>query len=68
MPCQLGFLSSSVPAILKVFPVSEAKEGDVYLQNDPFNGGSHIPDVTVLMPIFYEGEVIAFGSQHGTFG
>lgn len=63
MPCQLGFLSSSVPAILKVFPVSEAKEGDVYLQNDPFNGGSHIPDVTVLMPIFYEGEVIAFAAS-----
>ena len=63
MPCQLGFLSSSVPAILKDFPVSQAKEGDVYLQNDPFNGGSHIPDVTALTPIFYEGEVVAFAAS-----
>ena len=63
MPCQLGFLSASVPAILKEFPVEEAKEGDVYLQNDPFNGGSHIPDVTVVLPIFYEGEVVAFAAS-----
>ena len=63
MPCQLGFLSSSVPAILEDFPVSQAKEGDVYLQNDPFNGGSHIPDVTALTPIFYEGEVVAFAAS-----
>lgn len=63
MPCQLGFLSTSVPAILKDFPVSQAKEGDVYLQNDPFNGGSHIPDVTALTPIFYEGEVVAFAAS-----
>jgi len=63
MPCQLGFLSSSVPAILKEFPVSQAKEGDVYIQNDPFNGGSHIPDVTALTPIFYEGEVVAFAAS-----
>ena len=63
MPCQLGFLSTSVPAILKDFPVSQAKDGDVYLQNDPFNGGSHIPDVTALTPIFYEGEVVAFAAS-----
>lgn len=63
MPCQLGFLSSSVPAILKDFPVSQAREGDVYLQNDPFNGGSHIPDVTALMPIFYEGQVVAYAAS-----
>lgn len=63
MPCQLGFLSSSVPAILEEFPVSQAKEGDVYLQNDPFNGGSHIPDVTALTPIFYEGEVVALAAS-----
>ena len=54
MPCQLGFLSSSVPAILREFPVEKAQEGDVYLQNDPFNGGSHIPDVTVVLPIFFD--------------
>ena len=43
--------------------MSQAKEGDVYLQNDPFNGGSHIPDVTALTPIFYEGEVVAFAAS-----
>lgn len=63
MPCQLGFLSSSVPAILREFPVEKAQEGDVYLQNDPFNGGSHIPDVTVVLPIFFEGEVVALAAS-----
>lgn len=63
MPCQLGFLSASVPSILKVFPPETAQDGDVYIQNDPFNGGSHIPDVTVVMPVFYEGQVVAYSAS-----
>ena len=63
MPCQLGFLSASVPAILKEFPPETAREGDVYMQNDPFNGGSHIPDVTVVMPVFYDKQVVAYSAS-----
>ena len=28
------------------------KAGDVYVLNDPYNGGTHLPDVTVVMPVF----------------
>ncbi|RZJ82039.1 MAG: hydantoinase B/oxoprolinase family protein, partial [Brevundimonas sp.] len=34
--------------------------GDVYMLNAPYNGGTHLPDITVLMPVFLEGDAPAF--------
>ncbi len=59
IPVHLGTLMGSVPQIIKAFPVSEAREGDVYIANDPYSGGTHLPDVTMVVPIIYEGEVVA---------
>ncbi len=59
IPTHLGTLMGSVPAILKVFPVSEAKEGDVYIANDPYSGGTHLPDISMVVPIFHDGDVVA---------
>ena len=36
----------------------EMKPGDVYLINDPYEGGTHLADLTVVKPIFYEGEIL----------
>jgi N-methylhydantoinase B len=59
IPIHLGTLMGSVPQILKVFPVSEAHEGDVFIANDPYSGGTHLPDITMVVPIIYQGEVVA---------
>ncbi len=59
IPIHLGTLMGSVPQILKVFPLSEAQEGDAYIANDPYSGGTHLPDITMVVPIIYEGEVVA---------
>ncbi|MCU0239517.1 MAG: hydantoinase B/oxoprolinase family protein, partial [Pyrinomonadaceae bacterium] len=43
-------------------------EGDIFLVSDPYSCGgaiSHINDWMVLMPIFYEGELVGWGSQFG---
>ena len=38
-------------SILAAFRAS-VREGDVYLLNDPFDGGSHLPDIFVVKPLF----------------
>ncbi len=61
IPFHLGTLRFSVPQILREFPIQEAQDGDVYLANDPYSGGTHLPDVTLVTPIIYQGEVVALG-------
>src|SRR5215204_1029479 len=36
--------------------------GDVYSVNDPDDGGTHLPDVTILVPVFHEGQVVALSA------
>lgn len=51
MPVHLGSMGDSVRSALSARP----KRGDVIALNDPYHGGTHLPDVTVVMPIFDEG-------------
>ncbi len=39
------------------------RPGDAYALNNPYNGGTHLPDVTVVMPIFHEGELLFFSAS-----
>lgn len=59
LPGHLGMLMGTVPAVLKHFPVEQAQEGDAYLHNDPYDGGTHLPDITMVYPVMYRGEVVA---------
>jgi 5-oxoprolinase (ATP-hydrolysing) len=51
MPVHLGSMGDSVRAALAVRP----KPGDVIALNNPYRGGTHLPDITVVMPVFEEG-------------
>ena len=35
----------------------DLNDGDVFILNDPYHGGSHLPDVTILRPVFWEGSL-----------
>jgi 5-oxoprolinase (ATP-hydrolysing) len=50
MPVHLGSMGDSVRAALTINP----RPGDVIALNNPYNGGTHLPDVTVVMPVFDE--------------
>ncbi|WFB35065.1 hydantoinase B/oxoprolinase family protein [Kiritimatiellota bacterium B12222] len=50
IPVHLGAMPRSVEAVLDAFPSLQA--GDVVMLNDPFCGGSHLPDVTLVSPLF----------------
>jgi 5-oxoprolinase (ATP-hydrolysing) len=51
IPVHLGSMGESVRAVVERFG-GEFAEGDAFVLNDPFAGGTHLPDVTVVMPVF----------------
>ena len=50
IPVHLGSMPLSVAAALQVF--KDLKDGDVIALNDPFRGGTHLPDITLVTPVF----------------
>ena len=40
--------------------------GDVFIMNDPFDGGMHLPDIFVFKPLYHEGERLAFAAPSAT--
>ncbi|PKB67893.1 MAG: 5-oxoprolinase [SAR202 cluster bacterium Io17-Chloro-G4] len=53
IPVHLGAMPSSVRAALDVFP-NALQSGDMVILNDPYLGGSHLPDITLIAPVFVE--------------
>jgi N-methylhydantoinase B len=59
LPLLLGSLSPAVAGLLQLFPADQMAEGDGYLLNDPWHGGTHLPDLTLLRPVCVAGQVVA---------
>ena len=51
MPVHLGSMGESIKTVVRK-NLGRMKPGDVYVLNDPYNGGTHLPDVTVVTPVF----------------
>jgi N-methylhydantoinase B len=51
IPVHLGSMSASITSLINHVQ-DEIKPGDVYLSNNPYNGGTHLPDVTAITPVF----------------
>src|SRR5580704_76981 len=49
MPVHLGSMPMSVRAAIETFPL---RPGDVVMLNDPFRGGTHLPDITLVAPVY----------------
>ncbi|MEP2283064.1 MAG: hydantoinase B/oxoprolinase family protein, partial [Nitratireductor sp.] len=54
MPVHLGSMGATVRAIIEQNP--DMRPGDVYVLNAPYNGGTHLPDVTVVAPVYLDEE------------
>ncbi|MBI1735169.1 MAG: hydantoinase B/oxoprolinase family protein [Candidatus Rokubacteria bacterium] len=77
VPIHVGALPWAVASVHDYFQ-ARIRPGDLYLLNDPYHGGNHLPDLTVLLPVFV-GERLAFwsinrahqhdigGATHGTY-
>jgi 5-oxoprolinase (ATP-hydrolysing) len=53
MPVHLGSMSESIKTVIARNP--NMQPGDVYVLNDPYHGGTHLPDVTVVTPVYLAG-------------
>src|SRR5262245_8079958 len=59
LPIHLGSMPDAVRAVVGAFG-ADVHEGDVFIHNDPYFGGSHLPDVNVVRPAFYEGRLLGY--------
>jgi len=63
IPVHLGIMSNVLKEVLKDIPVTSMEKGDVIIDNDPYKMGSHLWDVMLFKPIFYQGELILFAGN-----
>jgi N-methylhydantoinase B len=77
VPIHVGALPWAVESVRDFF-AGRVRPGDVYLLNDPYHGGNHLPDLTAFVPVFVEDELLFWsinrshqsdigGSTHGAY-
>jgi len=59
IPVHLGAMPSAVAAVTG----KEQRPGDAWILNDPFAGGTHLPDITVISPVFTGAELVGFAAS-----
>ncbi|TDV33719.1 5-oxoprolinase (ATP-hydrolysing) [Paraburkholderia caballeronis] len=71
IPVHLGSMSDSVLSVIREHGDS-MRRGDVFMLNVPYNGGTHLPDITVVMPVYGERDDLLFyvaaRGHHGDVG
>jgi N-methylhydantoinase B len=66
IPLHLGSLLGSVQAVLTRYDVTQMRDGDAFVLNDPYlAGGTHMPDISIVTPVFIDGAVRAFAANVG---
>ena len=64
VPVHLGAMGESVKTVLRLRGTT-LRPGDVVALNNPFNGGTHLPDITVITPVFHDGAIRFFVGSRG---
>ena len=66
IPLHLGSLLGAMEALLERFSIESMVEGDAFICNDAYlAGGTHLPDIAVITPIFIDGKIVAFAANIG---
>ena len=61
VPIHLGSMVGAVDEILRRYPRAAIRPGDMFIANDPYNGGgTHLPDITVISPVFMGARIVAY--------
>ncbi|MGN7610830.1 hydantoinase B/oxoprolinase family protein [Magnetococcales bacterium HHB-1] len=64
VPVHLGAMGETVRALIKD-KGAVMRMGDAFVSNDPMQGGSHLPDITVITPLFLQGKLAFFAASRG---
>jgi N-methylhydantoinase B len=59
IPVHLGAMPSAVAAVLD----EEQRPDEPWILNDPYKGGTHLPDITVISPLFHAGDLVGFAAS-----
>ncbi|MBI1737407.1 MAG: hydantoinase B/oxoprolinase family protein [Candidatus Rokubacteria bacterium] len=59
IPIHLGALQFGAQRIVRAFPPGGMRDGDAFILNDPYDGGTHLPDITLAVPVVADGRVVA---------
>ena len=62
LPLLLGGMIPGIAGLLRAFPAATLAEGDGLLMNDPWSGGTHLPDFIVARPVLVDGCVVAIAA------
>lgn len=62
-PMHIGSLPGYLRGIEKSVPLDAWKPGDCVIHNHPYYGASHSPDIAIVMPVFFEGELVGFSAN-----
>lgn len=68
IPVHLGSMAFAMADIVNAM---DWREGDQVIVNDPYLGGTHLPDITLIAPVFFEGQLLAFAvnrAHHANIG
>lgn len=61
IPLHFSSLSGAVEILTQKYKPEEIYDGDIFIANDPYTGGgSHLPDIVILRPVFYHGKLVAY--------
>lgn len=61
VPLHLGSMIGTVHAVTSRFSVEDIAPGDMFVANDPYSGGgSHLPDINIVAPVFRQGQIVAY--------
>lgn len=63
VPVHLGSMSDSIKTVMH--QNDDIRDGDAFMLNSPYNGGTHLPDVTLVTPVFYDGVVLCWLGSRG---
>ena len=60
-PLHLSSLIGTIESVMERFPIDKMQPDEAFVVNDPYSGGgSHLPDITMVAPVYNEGRVVAF--------
>ena len=64
MPVHLGSMGESIKTVIRE-NTGSMNPGDVYVLNDPYHGGTHLPDITVITPVYLDGKPTFYVGSRG---
>ncbi len=62
LPQHMGAFIPAIQRMMEAFPPSTVHERDVYTMNDPHDGGTHLPDLIIVLPVVFEAELVGFSA------